>query len=129
MRLRDRVAVVTGAAGGLGAVYASAIASEGGSVVVVDVLDCEDAAHAIREQGHQAVAMQADLTAEEQVQRLVSDVIARFGRIDILVNNAGGAGNRLPRLRLRRLTAPTGTRSSPSTSPQPCSASSTLRRT
>ena len=103
MRLRDRVAVVTGAAGGLGAVYASAIASEGGSVVVVDVLDCEDAAHAIQEQGQQAVAMQVDLTAEEQVQRLVSDVIARFGRIDILVNNAGGAGQQAAEAEIEKI--------------------------
>lgn len=92
MRLRDRVAVVTGAAGGLGAVYASAIAREGGAVVVVDVLDCEDTARAIQKQGHSAVAMQVDLAAEEQVQGLVADVIAEIGRIDILVNNAGGAG-------------------------------------
>ena len=92
MRLHDRVAIVTGAAGGLGATYAQAIAREGGRVAVVDVLDGEGTAQGMRALGRQARAFQADLTDEEQVQGMVRQVREEFGRIDILVNNAGGAG-------------------------------------
>lgn len=92
MRLRDKVAIVTGAAGGLGATYAQAIAREGGRVAVVDVLDGAGTARNIGALGRQARAIQANLTDEEQVQGMVSQVMEEFGRIDILVNNAGGAG-------------------------------------
>ena len=92
MRLQDTVAIVTGAAGGLGATYAHAMAREGGRVVVVDAADCECTAQAIRARGLDAIALQADLTDEEQVKQMAGDVAERFGRVDILVNNAGGAG-------------------------------------
>lgn len=92
MRLQDKVAIVTGAAGGLGATYAQAIAREGGRVVVVDVMDGEGTARDIRALGRQARVLQADLTDEQQVQELVDRVVEEFGRIDILINNAGGAG-------------------------------------
>ena len=94
MRLRDRVAIVTGAATGLGATYAHAIAREGGRVVVVDVADGEGTARAIRALDHDALAVHADLTDERAVQQMVEQVVAAYGRIDILVNNAGGAGQR-----------------------------------
>ncbi len=92
MRLRDKVAIVTGAAGGLGAAYAQAIAREGARVVVVDVADGEGTAENIRARGRHALALKADLTDEEQVRRIVTHVAAEYGQIDILVNNAGGAG-------------------------------------
>lgn len=92
MRLHDRVAIVTGAAGGLGATYAQAIAREGGRVAVIDVLDGEGTAQVMRALGRQARAFKADLTDEPQVQGMVNQVMEEFGRIDILVNNAGGAG-------------------------------------
>ena len=94
MRLQDKVAIVTGAAAGLGATYAHAIAREGSRVVVVDVADGEGTAQAIRARGHQALAVHTDLTVERAVQQLVEQVMAEYGRIDILVNNAGGAGQR-----------------------------------
>ncbi len=94
MRLQDKVAIVTGAAGGLGATYAHAIAREGGHVVVVDVAKGEGTEAAIRAQGHRALALQADLTDEDEVKRMMEAVMAEYGRIDILVNNAGGAGQR-----------------------------------
>ncbi len=94
MRLQDKVAIVTGAAAGLGATYAHAIAREGGRVVVVDVADGEGTARAIRARGHQALAVHTDLTVERAVQQMVEQVVAEYGRIDILVNNAGGAGQR-----------------------------------
>ena len=94
MRLQDKVAIVTGAAAGLGATYAHAIAREGSRVVVVDVADGEGTARAIRARGHQGLAVRADLTDERAVQQMVEQVVAEYGRIDILVNNAGGAGQR-----------------------------------
>ncbi len=92
MRLQDKVAIVTGAAGGLGATYAHAIAREGGRVAVVDVADGVDTASEIGLRGGSGLALQADLTDEDDVARMVSQVVSEFGRIDILVNNAGGAG-------------------------------------
>ena len=92
MRLQDRVAIVTGAAGGLGAAYAHAIAREGARVVVVDVADSAGTAEEISARGGRALALRADLTDEAQAQGMVSRVAAEYGRIDILVNNAGGAG-------------------------------------
>ena len=94
MRLENKVAIVTGATGGLGATYAHAIAREGGHVVVVDVAKSEGTVAAIRAQGHRALALQTDLTDEDEVKRLMEAVMAECGRIDILVNNAGGAGQR-----------------------------------
>ena len=92
MRLQDRVAIVTGAAGGLGAAYAHAIAREGARVAVVDVADGAGTAEEISARGGRALALRADLTDEAQAQDMVSRVAAEYGRIDILVNNAGGAG-------------------------------------
>jgi NAD(P)-dependent dehydrogenase (short-subunit alcohol dehydrogenase family) len=93
MRLTDRVAIVTGAGGGLGSVYGSAIAREGGRVAVVDVDGAGAAATAatLRAAGSASLAVQADLTVEEQVAGMVERVLAEWGKIDIVVNNAGGA--------------------------------------
>lgn len=93
MRLKDRVAIVTGAAGGLGAAYALAIAREGAQVAVVD-LDAAGAhttAEAVRATGVQGRAFGAELGDEAEVAALVDRVLGEFGRIDIVVNNAGGA--------------------------------------
>jgi NAD(P)-dependent dehydrogenase (short-subunit alcohol dehydrogenase family) len=93
MRLRDRVAIVTGAGGGLGAAYAEAIAREGGQVAVVDLdaAGAEKTAAALRAGGARSLAVPAELGDEAQVSRMVARVLAEFGRIDIVVNNAGGA--------------------------------------
>ncbi|MDX3895114.1 glucose 1-dehydrogenase [Pusillimonas sp.] len=87
-RLQGRVAIVTGAAQGIGAQYAQALAAEGASVVVSDVLDAEPVAERINEAGGQALAVKCDVTDAGAVSAMVGEAVARFGRLDILVNNA-----------------------------------------
>jgi 3-oxoacyl-[acyl-carrier protein] reductase len=93
MRLADRVAIVTGGGGGLGATYASALAREGGRVAVVDIdqSGAEATTAALREAGRASLAIHADLTDESHVLRMVDRVLAEWGKIDIVINNAGGA--------------------------------------
>ncbi|HEX5465358.1 MAG TPA: SDR family oxidoreductase [Candidatus Limnocylindrales bacterium] len=89
--LHSRVAIVTGAARGIGAATAEALAAAGATVVVTDVLDDEGAAFAERlEAGGSAVSYEhLDVTDEAAWAALVEQVQAAHGRLDILVNNAG----------------------------------------
>jgi NAD(P)-dependent dehydrogenase (short-subunit alcohol dehydrogenase family) len=87
-RLEERVAIVTGAAAGIGAAIARAFCGEGARVVVAD-RDSEAAEATAKEIGRAAIAMRLDVTKEDQVRAVVADTLARFDRIDILVNNAG----------------------------------------
>jgi 3-oxoacyl-[acyl-carrier protein] reductase len=91
MKFAGKVALVTGAARGIGEAIALTLAQEGADVVVTDV-DLEGAqrvAQEIEGLGRKAKAIQADVSQREAVQRLVSEAISLFGQIDILVNNAG----------------------------------------
>lgn len=89
MRLEDRVAIVTGGAKGIGAVYAKALAAEGASVVIADIVDGSDAADAIAKSNRgDAISVTADVSDEDSVRELVAQTIDRFDKIDILVNNA-----------------------------------------
>ena len=90
-RFEGRVAVVTGAAQGIGAAVAARLAAEGAAVAVAD-LSAERGAEtveAITKNGGRAVAFGADVSQTAEVEALVAAVVAEFGRIDILVNNAG----------------------------------------
>jgi NAD(P)-dependent dehydrogenase (short-subunit alcohol dehydrogenase family) len=87
--LADRVAVVTGAAGGLGSTFAARLARDGAHVVLVDVERCEDAAAGLRAAGGRATAIVGDVSDERDVAGVASRVVAELGRCDILVNNAG----------------------------------------
>ena len=90
-RLVSKVAIVTGAAGGMGRAIASALAAEGTTVVLVDIADeaLERATGSLRAAGGTVHAMPADVTSRHDVARLVDGVVERFGRLDVLVNNAG----------------------------------------
>jgi NAD(P)-dependent dehydrogenase (short-subunit alcohol dehydrogenase family) len=87
-KLRDRVAIVTGGAQGIGATYARALAAQGAAVVVADILDGSPVAHEIQAAGGRAMAVTVNVADEASAQSMASSVVERFGRIDILINNA-----------------------------------------
>lgn len=87
-RVNGRVAIITGAAQGIGARYAFALASEGASIVVADVLDGQSVAAEIGANGGSALFVKTDVTSSASVAKMVATVIDRFGSVDILVNNA-----------------------------------------
>jgi len=90
---RGRVAVVTGAAGGLGQAYACRLARDGARVVVADVQDGSTTVARIRDEGGDALAVICDVTSESDVATLHDATLDRFGPCDILVNNAGVSPN------------------------------------
>lgn len=101
MRLKDKVAMVVGAGStrpGMGNGKATAIlfAREGARVVAVDknLETAEETVKMIRDEGGEAIAVQADVTEESDARKMVETTISRYGRLDILFNNVGiGEGN------------------------------------
>jgi 3-hydroxybutyrate dehydrogenase len=90
-QLKDRIAIVTGAASGIGKEIAATYAREGAKVAIADV-NREAAAKAaadLKAEGGQAMAVAADVTDEAQVNAAVAEVVAAWGGVDILVSNAG----------------------------------------
>ena len=88
MQLKDKVAIVTGAARGLGRAYAEAMAQEGAAVVAGDVRDCADTVQAIRQSGGRAIAVSLDVASLASCRGMVETAVKEFGRVDALVNNA-----------------------------------------
>lgn len=89
--LNDKVALVTGAGGGIGASIAGALAREGCVVCIADVnLElAQMVENSLQKEGHQAFSVQMDVSDTLRVDRVVRQVVSDYGRIDILVNNAG----------------------------------------
>ena len=91
MKLRNKVAIITGAASGIGLATAHVFAAEGARVVLAD-LDAsrtETASAAVAQAGGETLAVRVDVTDRESVDAMVAATLKRFGRIDCLVNNAG----------------------------------------
>jgi NAD(P)-dependent dehydrogenase (short-subunit alcohol dehydrogenase family) len=97
-RLKDKVAIVTGASLGLGRAMALRMAEEGAQVALLDI--DEDVGLAFAEElsvcGMSASFWRCDVSKEDEVRRVFAEVVERFGRLDILVNNAGVAGANKP---------------------------------
>jgi len=88
VELQDQVALVTGAAQGIGRAIGDSLAVNGAKVVYTDIED-KPLADAVAQSPGSACAMRMDVTDEEQVGEVVGQVVEKFGRLDILVNNAG----------------------------------------
>jgi len=95
MRLKDKVAIVTGGAHGMGEAEARLFAAEGAKVVVADILEheAEMVAADIRAGQQEAIAAKIDVTSESEWVGLIAKAVATYGKLDILVNNAGISGS------------------------------------
>jgi len=91
MRLQEKVSVVTGAGRGIGKAIALRFSDEGARVVVndIDLSYAESVAGKLKEIGREALAVKADVSKAEEVERMFQCAVQQFGRVDILVNNAG----------------------------------------
>lgn len=92
MRLANRVALITGASRGIGRAIALGMAREGADVAVNYVSRPKEAGEVVAEiekLGRKAIAVRADTSVKDEVDKMVAEVVSAFGRIDILVNNAG----------------------------------------
>ena len=91
MRLKDKVAIVTGAASGIGKEIAALFVRQGANVVIADLnlAGANSAATEVGGPGKQAIGVGMDVTNEEQVNAGIAKAVATFGRIDVLVSNAG----------------------------------------
>lgn len=90
MKLKDRVAIITGGGTGIGKAISLAFAKEGAKVVVAarTLPRLEEMVEAIEAKGGKAKAVQTDIADHEQVKRMVAQTIDEFGQVDVLVNNA-----------------------------------------
>lgn len=91
MRLKDRIAIVTGAARGLGEAIALRFAEEGAHLAVcdVDLENVQRTAQKVKDLGREAFAKKVDVTKYSEVQDMVDETLGKFKRVDILINNAG----------------------------------------
>lgn len=94
MDLKDRVAIVTGGARGIGEAIAATLAREGAKVVIGDLLEAEagETVERIRQAGGTADFLRTDVSSRKEMEALAAAAVRQHGRVDILVNNAGALG-------------------------------------
>jgi len=88
MQLAGKVAVITGAARGLGRAYAEALAAEGAAIVAADLNDCSDTVAVVESAGGRAISAIVDVSDAASCEAMASLAMDAFGRIDVLINNA-----------------------------------------
>jgi 3-oxoacyl-[acyl-carrier protein] reductase/(S)-1-phenylethanol dehydrogenase len=86
---QDKIAVITGAASGIGQAYAQRLAEDGAHIVIADMQPADETVRQVEKAGRQALFVACDVASEEAVKVLASDIEKKFGRCDILINNAG----------------------------------------
>jgi len=87
-KLNGQVAIVTGAASGIGSVLAKRLSSEGATVIIADLLEAGEVVTEIRRDGAEAFEIQTDVSNEDSVEAMVTKTVDRYLKLDILVNNA-----------------------------------------
>lgn len=88
-KLNDKIAVVTGAARGIGRAYAERLARDGADIVAVDLAESTETVAAVEALGRRAIGVRADVSSPDDVARAVAEAEAAFGPAHVLVNNAG----------------------------------------
>jgi len=93
LRLKEKVAIITGSASGLGKTFALTFAREGAAIVVIDINQetIDKTVNEIKALGNKCIGFVCDISKQTQVEDTVKKVIEEWGKIDVLVNNAGGA--------------------------------------
>lgn len=86
---KDKVAVITGAANGLGQAFAKRLAEDGVHVACVDIADASSTAKSVEVAGRKAIAIKCDVSSEDSVKAMAAKVHEAFGRADIVINTAG----------------------------------------
>src|SRR5262245_40224366 len=86
---KDKIAVVTGAANGIGQAFAKRLAEDGAHIVIADISPGEETRKLVEQTGRQALVCKCDVASPDSVAAMASDIERRFGRCDILINNAG----------------------------------------
>lgn len=89
MRLKDKVAIITGSASGIGAATARLFAREGASIVVSDIAPTRPVVDAITAAGGNAIGLEGDVSQSPVVAKLIDTTVSTFGKLDIFVSNAG----------------------------------------
>ncbi len=90
-KLKNKVAIITGARRGMGKSHAKLLAKEGAKVVVSDVSkeDCQKVVEEIKKEGGEAMAVKCNVTEKSEVEEMIDKTVKKWGKVDILVNNAG----------------------------------------
>ena len=91
MKLKDRVAIVTGGGKGIGEEICLGLAKEGAKIVIaeIDIANSENAKKKILDTGSEAIIVKTDVSKKDSINEMVEKAIQTFGKIDILINNAG----------------------------------------
>lgn len=89
MRLKEKKAIVTGGAMGMGQAICIALAREGADILIADIHEATESISRVQALGRRGVSIMTDVTKKDQIEAMVRKAVQEFGRIDILVNNAG----------------------------------------